>query len=74
VVIFLFPFLFFCFSFIIIYGFFVLSLKYPDTLGQNLVNFLKKNANKEIFTLVLLEPSSKNAKSFILASKNEKYP
>jgi len=52
VVIFFSPILFFCLSFILVYGYFFLSVKYPKTFGKFLVNFFEKNASKEVLRLI----------------------
>ena len=44
-------------NFIFIYGYFVLCVKYPKIFGKFLINFLEKNADKEI--LKLIQPSKK---------------
>lgn len=58
-IIFFFPFLFFYLSFISIYGYFVLCVKYPKIFGKFLINFFEKNANKEI--LRLIQPCKKES-------------
>jgi len=56
-VIFFFPFLFFYLSFILVYGYFVLCVKYPKIFGKFLINFFEKNASKEV--LRLIDPGEK---------------
>jgi len=56
-VIFFFPFLFFYLSFILVYGYFVLCVKYPKIFGKFLINFFEKNATKEV--LRLIDPGEK---------------
>ena len=42
-------------SFILVYGFFVLSLRFPGVFGRFLINFLEKNANKDMLKIIGLE-------------------
>jgi hypothetical protein len=52
---FLSPFLFFYLSFIIVYGYFILCVKYPKIFGKYLINFFEKNASQEILKLIGLK-------------------
>jgi hypothetical protein len=46
------PFLFFIFNLSIFYGYFLLCLQYPKIFGKYLIDFLKKNANKEVLSII----------------------
>lgn len=61
-VIFFFPIFFFLLSFFFVYGYFLLSLKYPDSFGKILINFLENNARKEIFKLIDLREKKSGKK------------
>lgn len=56
------PFLTFFICYILLYGYFLLSLQYPAVFGRYLIDFFEINASKEVLSLIGLEKRSSNKK------------